>query len=372
MGGTTSARAGAESEHLLRVMARVLDRGMGIRKAWGPGVFGLAPGPAALAWLLLYAIVWAAVEAVAWRLGVAPEPRMVSLLAWGGCYAAAAIFFAETATDAVFETVRRDILPHASPAYCLAVARDLERRYPPAFLTFVPLAVGAASLAAAYWAIGRDMEHGRLPLRAPELWFWAATFLYYFVCAGRAVIAARFYLSFACCLEQERPAFYVMSAAETPLIKGLARLGGLLLGFWAMIFLCVLSIMLLAALPLGIYAFGGSSKLLFILVPIAGFFSLGFGCLIYLASEGQIRNVLRRFTNDQAEILQYAANDLLDPIAGRVAPDPAALKQIGEWHDRIVAGGQYGSRVRVGLSILLPLLLPIVSLVQAAAGLLFR
>ena len=372
MGGTASARAGAESEYLLRVMARVLDRGMGIRKAWGPGVLGLAPAPAALAWLLLYAILWAAAEAIALRLGVAPEPRMVSLLAWGGCYAAAAIFFAETATDAVLDTVRRDILPHASPAYCVSVARDLERRYPPAFLTLVPLGVGAASLAAAYWAIGRDMGPGRIPLRAPELWLWAASFLYYFVCAGRAVIAARFYLSFARCLEQERAAFYVMSAAETPLIKGLARLGGQLLGFWAMIFLTVLSIMLLAVFPLGAYAFAGSSKLLFTLVPIAGFFSLGFGCLVYLASEGRIRNVLRRFTNDQAEILQYAANDLLDPTAGRVCPDPAALRQIMDWHDRIVAGGQYGSRVRVGLSILLPLLLPIVSLVQTAVGWLFR
>lgn len=353
-------------------MTRVLDRGLGIGKAWGPGIFGLPPASSALLWLSFYAIVWALVEAVAWWMGVPPEPRMVSLLIWGGCYAAAAIFLAEAATDGVFDTVRRDILPHASAAYCASVARDLERRFPPVFLTLVPLVLGAASLVAAYWAIGQDIGFGRIPLRAPELWFWAATFLYYFVCAARAVIAARFYLSFACCLEQERPSLYVMAASETPLIKGLARMSGLLLGFWAMIFLCVVSIMLLAVVPLGEFAFRGSSKLLFTLVPIAGFFSLGFGSLVYLKSEAQIRAVLRRFTGDQAEILQREANELLDPLAGHLAPDPAKLERITDWHDRIVAGGQYGSRVRVGLSILLPLLLPIVSLVQTAFGWLFR
>jgi hypothetical protein len=337
-------------------MTRVLDRGLGISKAWGPGIFGLGPAASALVWLLFYAVVWALVEALALWMSVPPEPRMVSLLAWGGCYAAAAIFLAEAATDGVFETVRRDILPHASAAYCASVARDLERRFPPVFLALVPLGVGMASLAAAYWAIGQDIGFSRISLGAPELWLWAATFLYYFVCAARVVIAARFYLAFACCLEQERPSFYVMGAAETPLIKGLARMGGLLLGFWAMIFLCVLSIMLLAVIPLGDYAFAGTSKLLFTLVPIAGFFSLGFGSLVYLKSEAQIRNVLRRFTSDQAGILQRDAK----------------LEQIADWHDRIVAGGLYGSRVRVGLSILLPLLLPIVSLVQTAIGWLFR
>jgi hypothetical protein len=155
------------------------------------------------------------------------------------------------------------------------------------------------------------------------------------------------------------------------MIKGLARMSGLLLGFWAMIFRCVLSIMLLAALPLGDYGFRGTSKLIFTLVPIAGFFSLGFGSLVYLNSEAQIRGVLRRFTSDQAEILQREANELFDPLAGHLAPDPAGLKQITDWHDRVVAGGHYGSRVRIGLSILLPLLLPIVSLIQTAFGWLF-
>jgi hypothetical protein len=204
-------------------MARVLDRGLGIRKAWGPGIFGLAPAPSALLWLAFYAAVWALVEALAYTMGVPPEPRMVSLLAWGGCYAAAAIFLAEAASDGVFDTVRRDILPYASADYCASVARDMERRYPPAFLTYVPLLVGAASLAAAWWAIGQDIGFDRVPLRAPETWFWAATYFYYFACAARAVIAARFYLSFAACLEQERPSLYALAAAETPRMRAISR-----------------------------------------------------------------------------------------------------------------------------------------------------
>jgi hypothetical protein len=372
--GEPTERRRVAGDHLLQVMSGVLDRGLGAPTWLGPGMFGFGATASALIQFSCFALLWAVTEGIGMAMRVRPEPQLISLIGWGGCYAAAATFLCMVATEAVFDTVKRDILPYASPEYCTSVAADLERHFPRALLTWVPVAIAAASAICAYLAIERDLcGTGHtcrrvVSLRAPEFWFWAITFFYYFLCAGRVVIAGRFYLSFARCLEQESGAFYVLGASETPLIKGLARMSGHLLGFWAMIFLCVLSSMLLAALPLGAFGFKGSSWLLFTLVPITGFFSLGFGSLVYLVSEAQIRTVLKRYTSLHAAALQREVNALFEPGTRQTKAAGEALKRTAELHDRILAGGAYGSRLRAVLSVALPLLLPIVSIIQTAVG----
>ena len=97
-------------------------------------------------------------------------------------------------------------------------------------------------------------------------------------------------------------------------------------------------------------------------MPIAGFFSLGLGSLVYLRTEARIRATLQRFVNAQAAMLQQRSNALIDPGANRVPEDADALRQLTEWQDRFLAGGRYGSRAGAGISIALPLLLPLLTL----------
>jgi hypothetical protein len=271
MGTDPPARSAGAKERLLGEIRRTLHGGMGMRTPWRPRIIRRKPAAIVTFWLLLYAAVWGVAEIVAWFLGIAREPRLISLLIWGAFYAAATIIPARAANLRVLDTVEHDIIPHASEAYLAAVADDLAQRFDRASYDRMSMLIGAAALTLGLLAISRDIDTSDgIPIH--ELLLWAVSYFYYFVTAARTVRATRFYLSFSRCLEREPPSLYVMAAAQTPLIRGLARLGGVPLRFWTWIFLSVVSIMLLAVLPLGAYRFDLNSKFLFVLIPLASCF----------------------------------------------------------------------------------------------------
>ena len=361
-----SARAGPDSQLIARIR-RILGDVPGESTRWSPLPASAGPFLSSLGVLAAYAVLWGAIEIVNLAGGWEVQPKLVSLLAWGACYFAAAHFFQQSAVRRLMETVERDIAPHASPAYCARVTEDLERRYGQAISWALPAMVATASTAAAVWAIDLDIEGGEMKpllLLSPEFIFFALSYFVYFLTAAQAVVAARFYLFLADHLHMETGGFYVLGAAESPLVVGLSRLSGQVMVFWLMLFLTILSSMLLAAPWPDGYAFEPQSKFLLILVPVAGFFSLGFGSLVYLRSEAKIRAVLRRFTHAQLEGVRRQGNALFARYAAASAEDRKALADFADLHDRVVAGSNYGSRLGAILSLVLPLALPIISIVK--------
>jgi hypothetical protein len=338
-------------------LRRVLGRAMGVRLL---PVLVREPGRPALAaasWLVGYGALWALLHFLQSGTSVTPDP-LLSLLGWGALYFAAAIYLALSTTERIYDIVRRDILPHASDAYAAAVADGLGRAYPAPLLVGLPLLVGAGAVAAAYYALVIDVAQTNWPSAERILW-WVSYFLYFWA-AAVSVVAARFYGVFARHLEVDKERFYVLGAADTPLVKGLARLGTQVLLFWVLIFLIMLSSLVLAALPEG-WRIPHNSWLLFLMVPVCSFFSLGFGSIVYLDSESVIRATLRRFANEEVRVLQGASNALLDPRNGKLPDAAERLELLAGWHDRILAGGNYGSRIWASVSIALPLLLPLAS-----------
>lgn len=318
-----------------------------------------------LSWLALYGTLWAALALFALAPG-ASEPKLVTLLAWGGGYFAVAIYLAHDATERIRQTVLCDIVEHATEDYEKAVAGDLHIRYPRGSLSVVPFLVAVGAVEAAWWAIEHDIGRPWDPLGWLESWesaFWAVSYMLYFFTAGVVVIAARFYSSFAEQLAEENTPFYVLGAADTPLVKGLSKLNSQVLGFWASIFFLILTSMLLAVIPAEDYRLDQGSLLLFLMVPTTGFFSLGFGALVYLRAEARIRATLHRFTHKQAELLQEQSNAIFDPGRHLVPKTSGPLDRLTERQGRILAGGRYGSRAAAGLSIAMPLALPVVSLI---------
>ena len=108
---------------LIRRIESVLGSGMGaslVRQRSAE-----TPAQAMLAWIALYGLIWAAIA----LFPGSGTPQLVSLLAWGGVYFAAAVYVAQTTTPIILDTVERDIIPHASPAYLAKVAAKLEQRY---------------------------------------------------------------------------------------------------------------------------------------------------------------------------------------------------------------------------------------------------
>lgn len=308
---------------------------------------------------LTTALLWLAV----WRWTDDFEPKLATLIAWGACYFAFACYLARATSTSIYETIARDILPYASDRYCNAVAAELRARFTVSIRILLPIAIGVASLAAGWWALDYDLCDGECPDGVPvtpERVLWAVCFFVYFLTAGFAVVAARFYLPFSRHLDLDRSRFSVLRAADSPIVRGLSRLGTRVLIFWALIFLDIVSSMLLAFAPPE-FRIDPTSRLLFTMVPIAGFFSIGFGTLMYLASEANIRATLQRFANETAASFQERGNDALR----RAEEDPAAwdeAKRLADLQGQVIAGARYGSPVGVTVSVVLPLLMPILSL----------
>jgi hypothetical protein len=354
----------AAAERLTAALQRLLGDSMGGEPGLGASGSN-RPFIHALQIFFLYMLAWGTAEALAWLMGAQPRPRLVSLLAWGSVYIAARSYIVSDTTIRVKATIGQDVLPYASPALLDAVAADLERRIDPIRRIISPLLVATLCALAGIIAFARDLEVSRADVFTPEPLFGIAIFYLGFFISARSAAAAGFYISFARHLETEPDGnFFVLGAADSPLVQGLAKLANQVLVFWAMIFLAILSSMLLSLpWPRG-FAFETNSYFLIVFVPVAGFISLGFGSLVYLRSEAKIRFALRRFTESQAAVLQQRMNARLDPLAGRIPADSSEIAQLTEWHDRILAGGRYGSRLGTAVSIALPLILPALSIVR--------
>jgi hypothetical protein len=338
----------------------------------------------ALRLLILYALVWAGAEALALAMARPTHPQSVAVLAWFGCLLFIRAWIARHTTVHLTQTIEQDILPYASSGFLESVAAEIERRNSRVRRIVWPLLAAGACAVAALVAFTFDLKNDAgLPLdlkdkttlafTSPQSWFGILLMVYGFFLSARSAGAAGFYIAFAERLEIEpSDGFFVLGAADSPLVQGLAKLGSQVLIFWAVIFLAILSSVLLALPWLGDHGLGQASKFVMLFVPLAGFITLGMGSLVYLRSEAKIRAALRSFTENQAAVLQERMNTLLDPLAGRIPHDEAEIARLTEWHDRILAGGRYGSRVGTAVSIALPLLLPAVSFVWSVVERLLR
>ncbi|HEX6375306.1 MAG TPA: hypothetical protein VFZ91_06260 [Allosphingosinicella sp.] len=355
------------AQRLTQALRRLLGESMGGEPWRASGSSARRPLVQTVRLIACYGLLWAAAEALTWAAGLRSHPQLVSLFAWTGGLMAARALIARGATARLMDTIERDIVPYATPAYLDAVAGDVERRCTAGRRVGLPLAVATACAIAACLAFGRELG-GRSILASPQVLFGVAAAFAGFFLSARSGGAAAFYRAFAERLDSEpSDAFFVLGAADSPLVQGLSKLGSQVLVFWVLIFVAILSSMLLALPWLGEYRLPEDSIFLLIFVPVAGFISLGIGSLVYLRSEARIRASLRRFTQSEAAVLQRRIGALLDPLAGRLPDDGAELARLTAWHDRILAGGRYGSRAGTAVSIALPLLLPALSFVRSVA-----
>lgn len=359
----------ADEARLLVALERLLGRAMGINLPLFGRRANQPPLPFASLGFAAYVVAAAAAMALAEHYRMPSDPRFVSLIVWGLFWYTAVLFLSRMATLRALDTVRRDILPYAPSAFIASVAADVERRRSPMMQWIVPLVAAVIVMLASREAlILEEPDIGDLDRFAPERAFWSLVAFYLCFAAARGVLIGRFYEPFARRLAEAQGSFYVLGAADTPLVKGVASLGQQMVAFWAMIFLAILSIMVLAFEPLGDWGFGDGSPFLLFVVPTAGFASLGYGSLVYLRSEAAIRAALQRFAAAQAEILQRRCNALLDPAANRLPGDAGDVNQLSDWHDRILAGARYGHRLGTVLSFTLPFVMPLLSLVRALLG----
>lgn len=312
--------------------------------------------------VLFYAVPSAVAHFTLGAVPAASRPLLV-LQIYGAFWAGWSTVTATLASDAVLRILRRDVLPRLSETTCDTIAEQLRLRYRPARLLLQSWIIAAVAATAAGLLI-RDND------RLLEIVWWSCGWAILFATSAKVVATGTFYRIFAAYLADALGTRLWLDPVRSELVEAVARIGRVILLFWVGI---AFSIALI--LPAGLdWSYAGGLRLhketaLFVAleVPVAGFFSIGVGVLVFLSAEAAIRSAVR---TSQLRTLERLDGEAAAQIARIDQIGSDELKRVGEiraLHAALAGNGAYRSLFVGSLSVLLPFV-PLFSLAITLLG----
>jgi hypothetical protein len=299
-----------------------------------------------------------------------PERHLFWLSVYGSLYAAWATTIARYTSAKVLDIIKCRIVIALSKETTEKINSDLDRRFKEKRLLLLSWSVAILGAAAAGWTISRDV-----PDASFQVAWWCIGWLFLFVTAAKTTVVARFYYVFAEHLRDEQPHIYALDPARSTLVKDIAAVGHHILLFWVGI---AISISLLipfvsvgADMGSGLRDYSNWRSLLsvhsafaLLVVPITSIFSLPFGTYVFLRSENAIRTTVNRVVRTT---LRSAEREIADLFARRSELSESQWRQVNELvslHRNLTTAGSYRSFLISGLSLLVPLIGPVVPLLK--------
>jgi hypothetical protein len=212
-----------------------------------------------------------------------------------------------------------------------------------------------------------------------QIAWWCVGWLYLFVTAARATDVARFYYVFAEHLDEEDQHLYVFDPARSNLVKAIAAVGQHILLFWVgiavSIALLVPFVSIGSNVGFGLHdysnwlsLFNAGSAFAWVVVPITSVFSLPFGTVVFRRSENAIRKAVAEVVHNT---LRSTEREIADLFAQRTELSESKWRQLHELvslHRSLTTAGLYRSFLISGLSLFVPLIGPVVSLLKLLFG----
>jgi hypothetical protein len=134
-----------------------------------------------------------------------------------------------------------------------------------------------------------------------QLWVWSVGFFVLYFTAAQATLTAPFYTCFSLSLKEHSDILFALDPAASPALRACRALGARILSYWFAVLILVLSVIGVPYLMKGPFSsvFHGASSasiepFVSALVFVAGFFSFGFGSLVYLRFEADLRIAVER------------------------------------------------------------------------------
>jgi hypothetical protein len=182
-------------------------------------------------------------------------------------------------------------------------------------------------------------------------WFLLGYFFLFFT-AARVTDATRFYEILAEALSMERAQICPPDPSHSAIVMRVASIGRRILLFWLGIAFSVLTMLIfLPPFP----HFAGA------VVAIASFFSIGLGTIVFLRSEMHIASavydvIISTLRDTEAEIMRLGGS-----LASLTSDGSERLKELVEFHKELSTTGGYRNVVLTSMSILAPLLGPVMT-----------
>ena len=291
-----------------------------------------------------------------------PDPHLFWLQVYASLYIAWATATARAASADVLGIIGRSIVPQLSPQAAARIDDDLAGGFEERRLSVVSSTVAVLGTVAAGYAISRDAHAG-----PAELVWWCFGWLFLFVTAARSTDVARFYSCFAKRLDGE-PNIYALDPARSTLVRGVAAVGWRILVFWSGILLSIPLLLPFISLGTGWRDYGDwgfwlpHPLFVWLVVPITSAFSIPFGTMVFLRSEQAIRTAVNTVYYATLRATEREGTDL---FARRGELDEAQWKRLEvleALHRHLTTAGPYRSVLATSLSLLIPLIGPIVTL----------
>lgn len=272
------------------------------------------------------------------------------LSVWGSCYLAFAAAIAGSTSSSIFEAIENSILPELSERAVAAIDEDLARRFGTRRVSLVSLLAAIVAVALSALALYSDLKSDAKPW---EIGWSLCGFFILYLTAARATYVARFYGTFAAHLKIDSDRVYALDPAHSAQIASIASVGQRILLFWLGIVCSVATLY-----PLFVHRI---HWFVIIVVPLASFFSVGFGTVVFLNSEHAIRSVVREIATSTLLSTEREIADLLKRRSSLDELQWQRLQGLMSLHEKVVATGSYRSALVSGLSILVPLVVPVIT-----------
>jgi hypothetical protein len=244
------------------------------------------------------------------------------------------------------------ILPGLSETATSAISEDISHRFSKKRISIVSLIVAAISAVGTALMLRWDMKS--VPI-LQICWVCCGYFILY-VTAARATYTARFYGTFATHLKTDSDQMYPLDPAHSTQVVRIAWVGQRVLLFWFGI-VCLVATLF----PLFV---GRARHFVELVVPIASFFSVVFGTIVFLNSERDIRVAVKErmessLISIEGEIVGlYNRRSTLDELQWERLTALIALRE------KLIATGSYRSVFTSSLSLLVPLIGPAVAAIS--------
>jgi hypothetical protein len=235
------------------------------------------------------------------------------------------------------------------------INEDIARRFSGKRIALV--SCGAALLATIASAFA--IRHGLQSLyrdRWLDIIYWSVGYFVLYLTAARATDIARFYGTFADHLALDADRLFALDPSRSVLVMRVAAVGRAMLLFWVMISCSVVTLF-------GFLYFGTLRWFVLLVVPAASFFSLGVGTGIFLSSESKIRRVANGVAESTLQLMESEISELFSRRNTLTPSESDRMKELKSLHQQLSVSGWYRGLSLSGLSLLIPLAGPIVSIV---------
>jgi hypothetical protein len=279
------------------------------------------------------------------------------LSVWGSLYFAFAVTIARTTSSSVLRHIESNVLPVLSEKAALAIEEDLARRFRPMRISVVSVGAALVATVASVAAIRLDLFAKIDIASAPwiKILYWSAGYFVLYLTAARATDVARFYGTFAAHLRIDTDQVFTLDPAKSVLVTQIAAIGRYVFLFWFWISLSVVALFIFLK-------FSELRLFVLLVVPIASFFSIGVGTVVFLTSEHRIREVVDEVA---ALALRSTELEIASLFNRRPQLDTAGwsqLKELMSLQKHLADSGWYRSITLGVLSILTPFAGPVVSI----------